>query len=165
MTPSQRDAFCGGKTSLYQRLAGILAPLILLGTIVYLAAIYHTLPDRIPTNFSPSGEITGWSGRGTLWIMPIIGLVTDFVIWIVGLFPQSWNTGTRVTVFNRARVYSLLRDLMADLRLGMAVMWAVISFFLIHSADGFPGWIIALTAAAGLIIPLARYFLRLYRKQ
>ena len=165
MTPSQRDAFCGGKATLYQRIAGILAPAILLGTIVYLAVIYHTLPDRIPTHFNASGEITGWGGRGTLWIMPIVGLVTDLVVWIVGLFPQSWNTGTAVTPWNRVRVFRILRDLMADLRLGMAVMWAVISLFLIHAADGFPGWIVAAAAIAGMVIPLGRYILRLLLKR
>ena len=165
MTPSQRDAFCGGKPTIYQKIAGILAPVILLGILVYIGVIYHTLPDRIPTHYTFSGEIDGWGSKALLWVTPIIGVVTDLSLWIVGFFPQSWNTGTTVTPWNRARVFRLTRDLMADLRLGMAAIWAAVTLFTVHAADGFPGWVLMAVILAASVLPLLRYFLRLSRKR
>ena len=75
---AQVDAFCGSPTTRYQRIAGILAPLILLGTIVYILIIWHTLPEQIPTHYNFAGEIDGYGGRGSLLLMPIIGLAYCF---------------------------------------------------------------------------------------
>ena len=165
MTPSQRDAFCGGKPTLYQRIAGILAPAILLGTIAYIAVIYRTLPDKIPTHYTFSGEIDGWGSKTVLWVTPIIGAVTDLTLWLVGLFPQSWSTGTTVTPWNRTRVFRLVRDLMADLRLGLAAIFAAVTLFTLHAADGFPGWVMTAVTLVTVVLPLLRYFLRLWRKR
>ena len=60
------DAWCGCRTTLYQRIAGILAPLMLLGSIVYILIIWHTLPEKIPTHFGPSGAADGYGHKSTL---------------------------------------------------------------------------------------------------
>ena len=160
MNRAQRDAYCGSPATLYQRIAAILAPAILAGLLIYLAIIYHTLPKRIPTSFNFAGEVTGWSGRGTVWILPVVGVVTDITMLLVGLSPQTWNTGTRITVFNRARVFRLVRDLLADLRLSMALMWAGITLYILYAA-GRHGWLLAAGTLVLIFAPIARYFLRL----
>ena len=159
---AQVDAFCGSPTTPYQRIAGILAPLILLGSIVYILIIWKKLPEQIPTHYNFAGEIDGYGGRGTLLLMPIIGLVMDLSLALVCRFPQSWNTGVRVTVLNRTRVYRLVRDLMADLRLSMAVLFAGFGIYQASLPEHFGVWF---GPAVGLlvILPLLRYFLRLAR--
>jgi len=54
---------------------------------------------------------------------------------------------------------------MADLRLGMAAMWAVITLFTLHAADGYPGWVLTAVVLVAAVLPLLRYFLRLWRKR
>lgn len=153
------DAFCGSPATLYQRLAGILAPVILLGTIAYILLLWRHLPESIPQNYNASGEITSYGGRGTLVIMPLFGLVMDLTLALVGLFPKSWNTGTRVTVFNRVRVYRLLRDLMADLRLCCAVMFSGFAVYQSTLPEHFSNlvWIPMILLSAA---PLVRYAVR-----
>ena len=157
---AQADAFCGGPPSLYQRIAGILAPVLLLGSIAYILILWHKLPEQIPTHYNFASEIDGYGGRGTLLLMPIIGLVMDLSLALVCRFPQSWNTGVRVTVLNRTRVYRLVRDLMADLRLSMAVLFAGFGVYQASLPEHFSVWF---GPAVGLlvILPLLRYFLRL----
>ena len=159
---AQADAFCGGPASLYQRIAGILAPVLLLGSIAYLCIIWHKLPQQIPTHYNASGQIDGYGGRGTLLILPIVGLVTDLSIALVGRFPKSWNTGKRVTVLNRARVYRLVRDLMADLRLAMALMFGGFGIYLSTLPEHFSGNVTGLMLIV-IFVPLLRYFLRVRR--
>ena len=159
---AQVDAVCGGPPSLYQRIAGILAPVLLLGSIAYILILWHKLPEQIPTHYNFAGEIDGYGGRGTLLLMPIIGLVMDLSLALVCRFPQSWNTGVRVTVLNRTRVYRLVRDLMADLRLSMAVLFAGFGIYQASLPEHFGVWF---GPAVGLlvILPLLRCFLRLAR--
>ena len=159
---AQADAFCGSPTTRYQRIAGILAPLMLLGSIAYILIIWRRLPEQIPTHYNAAGEIDGYGGRGTLLIMPLIGLVGDLAMALVGRFPRSWNTGARVTVLNRTRVYRLVRDLIADLRLSMALLFGGFGLYLASLPEHFSGWVMAVLALL-ILVPLLRYFLRLPR--
>ncbi len=159
---AQVDAFCGSPTTRYQRIAGILAPLLLLGSIVYILIVWQKLPERIPTHYNFAGEIDGYGGRGSLLLMPIIGLATDLTVAICGRFPQSWNTGARVTVLNRARVYRLIRDLMADLRLSMALAFAGFAVYQASLPEHFSGNVTGIMLIL-IFAPLVRYFIRLAR--
>ena len=159
---AQVDAFCGSPATRYQRIAGILAPPILLGTIVYILIVWHTLPEQIPTHYNFAGEIDGYGGRGSLLLMPIIGLVTDLTVAICGRFPKSWNTGARVTVLNRVRVYRLVRDLMADLRLSCALAFAGFSVYAANLPERFSGNVTGIMMIL-IFAPIVRYFIRLAR--
>ena len=69
----------------------------------------------------------------------------------------------RVTLYNRVRVCWLVRDLMAELRLALALSLAVItvcqSLALEHLSGNVTGALVLLSLA-----PLVRYFIRLLRK-
>ena len=157
------DAFCGSPTTLWQRVLGILSPVLLLGSIVFVLIRFPSLPEQIPSHFNFAGEVDGYSGRWMLLTMPIFGLVMDAVLALVGRFPKSWNTGTRITLYNRVRVYRLVRDLLAELRLGSALFFAVFSVYLSLTPEHFSANILGgLTLL--FIIPIVRYFVRLLRR-
>ena len=157
------DAFCGSRTTVWQRIAGILSPVILAGTILFVVIRWHYLPDQIPTHYNFAGEIDGYGSRWTLLIMPVIGLVTDLVVAVSSRFPQSWNAGVKITVYNRVRVYRILRDLMAEVRLGSAVMFSFISVWIALTPDHMSGWVLTAVTAAALLIPIVRYAVRIMR--
>ena len=157
------DAFCGSPTTRWQRVLGILSPALLLVTIVYLLIRLPFLPERIPSHYNFAGEIDGTSGRGMLLLMPIIGLVMDASLALVGRFPKSWNTGVRITLYNRVRVYRLVRDLLAELRLGMAILFAGFAVYQSLLPEHFNGNVMGVLIAL-TIIPIVRYFVRLARK-
>ena len=159
---AQVDAYCGSPATRYQRIAGILAPVMLLGVLAYILIVWHTLPERIPTHYNAVGQIDGYGGRGTLLFMPIFGLVMDLTIALTGRFPKSWNTGVRITVLNRVRVYRLLRDLMADLRLTMALFFGAYAVYHATLPEHFSG-LVVLIAMLLILLPLLRYFIRLSR--
>ena len=157
------DAFCGSPTTRWQRVLGVLAPVVLLGAIVFVLIRFSFLPARIPIHFNAKGEIDGWGGRFTLLVMPIIGLVMDGTLALAGRFPKSWNTGVRITLYNRVRVYRLVRDMLAELRLALALSFAVItvcqSLALEHLSGNIIGALVLISLA-----PLVRYFIRLFKK-
>ncbi len=157
------DAFCGCRTTVYQRVAGILAPAIYAGVFLLIALRWRLMPERIPTHYDFAGNVNGWGSRWTLVILPAIGLLTDIVIAVSMRFPRSWNAGVRITVVNKARVYRVLRDFMADMRLAMALVFAFISVWIILGPGKIPGWGITAATLGLTILPIIRYFIRLMR--
>lgn len=164
MKRAEIDAFCGCRETLYQRIAFFAAPAILLAGIVYVAVQYAQLPAEIPSHYNFYGEIDGYSGRATLWVMPIIGVVCDATMLATSFFPQTWNVGTSVTVFNRAQVYRRVRDLIADIRLSMAVMFTALAVWQTALTPTFPWWMGVLMGVC-CTAPLVRFFVRLAMKK
>ena len=161
-TRAQVDAFCGAPATRWQRIAGILAPAILLGSFACVLILWHSLPEQIPIHYNAAGEIDGYGGRGSLLLMPIIGLVMDLTIVLTSRFPQTWNTGVRVTVLNRVRVYRLVRDLIAELRLTMALFFGAYAVYHATLPEHFSG-LVVIGATLLILLPLLRYFIRLNR--
>ncbi len=156
------DAFCGSPGTRWQRVLGILAPALLLGAVAFILIRWRQLPEQIPSHYNFAGEIDGYSGRGMLLLMPVIGLVTDAVVALVGRFPKSWNTGTRVTLYNRVRVYRLLRDMLAEQRLAMALLFGGFGIYQALLPRHFSGSVVGVLVLLN-VVPLIRYFVRLRR--
>ncbi|MCR5664512.1 MAG: DUF1648 domain-containing protein [Oscillospiraceae bacterium] len=154
------DLYCGSPTTRWQRALGIAAPALLLATVVFVLIRFRSLPEQVPTHYNFAGEVDGYSGRLTLLLMPLFGLLTDAVIALTGRFPKSWNTGVRLTAINRVRVYRLVRDLMAELRLGMAILFGGFAVYQALAPKHFSGLVFPLLMVP-LLLPLIRYFVRL----
>lgn len=157
------DAFCGSPSTLWQRILGILAPAVLLGSIAFILIRFPSLPEQIPTHYNMAGEIDGYGGRFSLLLMPLIGLVMDASLVLVGRFPKSWNTGVRITLYNRVRVYRLLRDLLAELRFTTALFFGGFAVYQSLMPEHFSGNVIGLLILL-MFAPLVRYFIRLFKK-
>ncbi len=157
------DAFCGSPSTLWQRVLGTLSPVLLLGSIVFILIRFPHLPEQIPTHYNFAGEIDGYGGRFSLLLMPLIGLVMDASLVLVGRFPKSWNTGVRVTLYNRVRVYRLVRDLLAELRFTTALFFGGFAVYQSLLPEHFSGNILGVLTLL-FFIPLVRYFVRLLRR-
>jgi len=157
------DAFCGSRATLWQRIAGILSPVLLAGTVVFIALRWRYLPEQVPTNYNFAGEITNYGSRWTLLIMPIIGFLVDITVAITMRFPQSWNAGVRITVYNRVRVYRVLRDFMAELRLCCALLFVFISVWICLTPEHMPSWVLLTVTFLLILAPMIRYFVRVAR--
>lgn len=161
--PRWLNILLGRPGRIYHIVWNVLAPLLQLGILIWLIAIYHTVPDQIPTNYGVGGEITNWGSKGTLWLMPIIGILDDILMWGVQFIPrQNWNTGVRVTAQNAAYVYAYAHDMIAELRFGMSLLFGVLSVVMILQPQRFPGWAIA-AATVLVFLPVLRYLVRIAR--
>ena len=157
------DAYCGSRTTLYHRIAGIVAPVIYAALFLFVALRWRSLPERIPTHYDFAGNVTGWGSRWMLVIMPAIGLLVDIAMAVSLRFPQSWNTGVKITVRNRTRVVRIVRDLIADLRLTIALIMCVLTLWITLRPENVPGWALSAVLTPLILIPLLRYFIRVLR--
>ena len=157
------DAFCGSRTTIYQRVAGILAPVLYGALFLFIAVRWRSLPERIPTHYDFAGNVTGWGSRWMIVIMPVMGILLDLAMAVSLRFPKSWNVGVKITVFNRVRVYRIIRDLIADLRISCALLLIVIALWITLRPETVPGWVLTVITLPLILIPLLRYFIRLLR--
>ena len=117
----------------------VLCLVLLVGVTIYLGINWSSLPDKIPAHYDFAGNIDRWGKKGELLIVPIMSWVLYGMITGVEQIPAIWNTGVKVTVENRYRVYRVLKYMLKSLKLIMAVDF---SYMTIHSLRGqsLPGW-------------------------
>ena len=91
------------KTKLIRIITNVICLLAIIASLVLIILRYSQLPDRIPTNFDFSGNVTGYGSKAMLWMLPVLNLLIFVPMAAVELFPGAWNTG----VNKRSRNYAL----------------------------------------------------------
>jgi len=161
--PRWLSIILGRPGRVYHILMNVLAPLLQIGVLIWLIAVYPAMPDQIPTNYGVGGEISAWGSKGTLWLMPIIGILDDIIMWGIQFIPrQNWNTGVRLTAQNAVYVYAYAHDMIAELRFAMSALFGGLSVVMILQPQRYPGWVIVV-AMVLVFLPVLRYLIRVAR--
>jgi len=134
---------------------------LLVGNIIYLVAVWSSLPDQIPGHYDFAGNVTRYDGRGTLLVVPIINWILFLGISLVELFPNIWNTGVKVTAENRARVYRILRNMIVTLKFSVVVSFLFLS---VNQTLGgsLPGWYTPALLSL-MFVPMIFFIVKLFR--
>ena len=127
----------------------LLAWLLPLAALGYVALHYGSLPDRVPTHFDGRGQVNGWGPKATLWLLPGLGLGLQALLGFVTAHPQWCNVPVTITDANRAAVYALCRALVTFLRVVLGVLFAVLSYATVQGARGaLPAWFVGVLFAS-----------------
>ena len=154
----------GRSESVYQLVLHILSPILQIGVILWLAVVWKTVPKLVPSHYDAAGVITDYSAKGLLWTLPVIGCVSDIVLWATTHLPEdAWSTGVRVTPFNAALVHRCIRDLIAEMRFAMSLMFAVLSVLAILRLERYPVYV-PIVIVALLFLPVVKYLVRVLKK-
>ena len=119
----------------------VVSLLCLVGVIVYLLLAWGSIPDRVPGHYNALGEVDHWSNKSSLIVLPIISWLIFGFITLVERYPQIWNTGITVTEQNRERVYRLLKNLIALVKMFVLLMFGSLTV-LSSLALNLPMWYI-----------------------
>lgn len=91
---------------------------LLLAPLVAVAIFWKELPERIPIHWNLRGEINGWGSKYSLFVMPIVSLVTIVLLhWLPWIDPKLRRANG-----GQGRMQSALRIL----RLALAAFFAAI---------------------------------------
>lgn len=112
----------------------------LLGVTAWLAAHWGSLPVRLPSHYGFSGEIDGWSGRGSLALVLGIGWGVWILLAVTRYFPRGWSfTGLPVTDRTRPALYRLLGEMLTVLQLIIALAFSFLTVWPLTFRP-LPGW-------------------------
>lgn len=119
-----------------EKIFEIISMSIIWGTCFILFLNYLNLPDRIPTHFGASGQPDAWSGKTSLFALPIIMVVLYIGLTILGRFPHTYNYLCKITKENAPFQYLNTRMFIGLLKSEIILAFAYIEWATIQVAGG-----------------------------
>lgn len=95
---------------------------------------YRFLPDTIPTHFSAGGKVDGYGSKGSLFMLPAIGLFIYALLTLVSLVPHTFNFPGKITPQNALRQYRLAIRLIRVLKIVLVFLFFFIVMMIVRSA-------------------------------
>lgn len=93
------------------------------------------LPEVIPTHFTLDGEVDGYGSKWILLILPISGTITYIGLSILNKFPHIFNYLVEITQENAERQYSIATKMIRILKIGVVILFGLLSVMSIEGAD------------------------------
>jgi hypothetical protein len=151
--------------TLYDKILEIVSLIALLCSF-YPVLLYSKLSNEvlIPVHYDLNGEVDGWGGRNSLWIMPLIVLGVYIGLSIVEKYPKAINYPCKVTEQNATYIHRMGVQLMRHIKLFSTLLSAYMNNFAYAVAmgkcSGSSNFIIVLLIA-GLCLSAVIYFGRM----
>jgi len=146
---------------IYSFIVTVLCILLLAGNIIYLLAVWGSLPEQIPGHYDFAGNVTRYDGKGTLLVLPVTNIFFFILFTVIERFPKIWNTGVRITEENRVRVYRIIKNMLVTTK------FTVIAAFVFMSINqslsrGLSGWFMGVFFWF-LLAPIIFFIIKLVR--
>ena len=103
---------------------------LLLLSILNIFWQYDALPDRVAIHFDSTGTADGWSGKASLFVVPVIFAFSFVLIGLVSRFvsPENYNHPGKYAPGKEQRMYALSRTMIHG-------MQASIGFVSLYAAN------------------------------
>jgi uncharacterized membrane protein len=92
------------------------------------------LPDRVPTHFDAAGNPNAWGSPSAMIFLPVIACSLYFLMSVVTRFPDAFHYPVRTTPQNIVRLQALTLDMIAWLKVELALLFTVLQWAFIQSA-------------------------------
>lgn len=121
------------RKNFFDRIAEVLAVLILLAATIFVLINWKDMPELIPSHYDFKGQVDAYGGRGVLIFTMVMGWVLVLSMIVISWFPSIWSTGVERTPANAAVVNRIIKDMLNVLEVGMAILF---SYMMIVPAMG-----------------------------
>ena len=122
---------------------------------------FEKLPETIPIHFVANGEADGFSGKGIIWTLPIIGMVMYVGMFWLNKYHHIFNYPQQVTKENAERLYTIGTRMIMTLNSIITCIFAYITYSTIQTSlgnqDGLGTWFTPVFVI--LIFVVTGYFL------
>jgi uncharacterized membrane protein len=122
------------------------------GSIIFLIAVWNSLPDQVPAHFNIQGEVNRYGSKFELLILPGISLFILLFLQTFEKFPEMHNYPERLNETNAAQFYLHSRKLLNQIKNICLILFALIVYESVSIAlgwgDGFGVWFLPVTFAA-----------------
>lgn len=104
-------------------ITSVICFLMIFAYVIYLQAVWSSLPERVPIHFDLHGVPNRYGKRGFLFFEPILALLILGLMMFCENIPQDWcNFPVEVTEENKEQLYEIGIKMMSMLKLtGVAV--------------------------------------------
>lgn len=135
--------------------------LCLIGSVIYLAVVYRSVPAQVPAHYNAAGAVDRMGSKNSVFIVLITNWLCYLLTTVLECFPQCWNTGVTVTEENRARIYRILKSMIGTTKLLCVGSFTYLTVKILRG-QSLPS-VFTLVLLGGLFGILAFYIVRLVR--
>jgi uncharacterized membrane protein len=128
------------------------------GPVVWLARIWNTLPEQLPSHFGLDGEPNHYASRDMVLLIAGLSIGMYVLLLVMQRLPKKMNLPRRAGDADRPRVEALAVEMLGWLRLELAwtfayLIWSVVQVGLYRSEGLGAGFIyISVGAVMGTIV-------------
>lgn len=136
--------------------------------VLMIIKVWGILPAVIPSHFNALGQPDGYSGKSSLIMLPVVGLLLYLMLGILRFFPHVYNYPRPITEQNAEVQYRLAINLLAWLKAQIIcsfvyITWSTIKLVLKQSSGLGKGFLIVMLSA--IFGTLGVYFYRAFRSR
>lgn len=117
----------------------IIEPLGVVAVIVSFAlpAFYYSdLPDTLPRHYNSDGLPDAYSGKGMIWVLPILGFCLYLIISLISNFPALINIPIKTTPENMDFYQKKYSRMIRIINVEMVLLFAFLTYFSIQIGLG-----------------------------
>ena len=112
----------------------LITNLILIAQFLYILIVYPRLPTIIPNHFDANGIPQKHAPRAILWLLFLISLAVTTLLQTIAKHPNTFNLPSQLADPDRSRQTAIAVDLLAWIRLEIAVLFASIFWSIANGA-------------------------------
>ncbi|MFN2746407.1 MULTISPECIES: DUF1648 domain-containing protein [Bacillus] len=141
-----------------ERICDGIGYLFYIGSIIFLIAVWGTLPEQVPVHYNALGDIDRWGSKWELLILPGIGFFILLFMQLLEKFPEMHNYPKRLNEKNAGQFYLLSRKLVNRIKNACFIIFSLILFesasIALRWGSGFGGWFLPVIIL-GIVILIA----------
>lgn len=124
---------------------------------------YGKLPAMVPIHYNAAGQVDRLSDRSSVLVLPLLATVIFGALTMLSSAPNIFNYPVAITKENAARQYANASRLIRFLKLGIVVIFGLITFrtvqIALKQATGLGAWFIPV-ALGVLFIPILVFIVK-----
>ncbi len=117
---------------LVELLAFIGLCLLLILPVIY----YSELPNEIPIHFGANGKADGYSGKGMIWFLPVVGMLIYMLMFWINKYPHTFNYPQKITEENAPKQYRIVTRVIRISNAITCCFFAYLTYSIIQVALG-----------------------------
>jgi uncharacterized membrane protein len=153
--------------SILDQVLDICCWIILAALWAFVVIHYKDLPDLMPIHFNVKGEVDDYGRKWLIFLFPAIATFIFAMMTIISRTPHRLNYLVKITEENAFRQYTLVVTFLRYLRLGIVLVFAVITlesvFIAMKMVHHMKAWVLPAVLAV-IFIPLIVYVIRATKK-
>lgn len=156
------------KATYPEKITDLIAWVALVAFLSFAAYAYNVLPETIPTHFNAAGKVDATGGKGSFWLLPILGVFSFTLLTFLSRFPHMFNYMVEITEKNAEFQYRNAIQMIRVLKLAMVLLFFLISFVIYMIALGKmqgTGMSLIIIAVTLPVVPILFFIIRMKKGQ
>lgn len=105
--------------------------LIHIAIVIYAYLMWPELSEKIPSHFNFQGQVDGYAGKNSIWIIIFVGVFASMILLISTRFPQFFNFPFKFKLKQKTEAYEIMNNMMKNMAIIVTLLCSYIALGMI----------------------------------